>query len=307
MKKALVTGSAGLIGRHFSRHLLEGGWDVFGWDIKEGNDALKLFRFDGTRYDLVVHAAYHVGGRAAIDGTNMNLVYNLHLDAAMFDWAVRTQQRHVLYFSSSAAYPVEYQTKEWADRWGEYDARLQEGDIALAHPMPPDAHYGWAKLTGERAAAVARDHGVRVSVVRPFSGYAHDQSLDYPFPAIVDRALRGDYHVWGPKGQTRDWIHVDDVIGACMAIVEDGTEDPVNLCTGRGVTMEELMRMVVHEAHLQRPSEFPHSDEFEVAHLEDKPTGVFHRVGDSTLMDRFYSHRISLEAGIRKAVRQWLS
>lgn len=306
MKKALVTGSAGLVGRHFSRYLEEAGWEVSEWDIKEGNDALACFALDKNRYDLVIHAAYHVGGRAAIDGTNMNLIYNLNLDAAMFDWAVRTGQRHVLYFSSSAAYPVEYQTAKWLQRWGHLDARLQEGDIDLSHIQPPDVHYGWAKVTGERAAAVARDHGVPVSVVRPFSGYAEDQSLDYPFPAIVGRALREEYNVWGPKGQARDWIHMDDVVAGAMAVVESGTEDPINLCTGRGVTMEMLMREVVHAAHLKRPSDFPHFNEPEITHLEDKPTGVFYRVGDPKRFHSIYTPRVTLEEGVRRAVAVWL-
>lgn len=304
MKRALVTGSAGLIGRHFSRHLNEAGWDVYECDLADGNDALDVFRLDDSayRYDLIVHAAYHVGGRAAIGGTNMNLVSNLHLDAAMFDWAVRTRQRQVLYFSSSAAYPVEYQTAEWLKRWGAADARLQEGDINLSHIQPPDAHYGWAKVTGERAAAVARDHGVPVAVVRPFSGYADDQSQDYPFPAIVGRALREEYSVWGPKGQTRDWIHISDVVAGSLAVVESGTEDPINLCTGRGLTMERVMRMAVQAAHLDRPSDFPHFNEPEVAHLEDKPTGVFYRVGDPSRLHGIYTPRVGLEEGVRRAV-----
>jgi len=306
MKRALVTGSAGFIGRHFVQLLGAMGWQVDTCDLATGGNAFRVFEGNGIRYDLVVHAAYHVGGRAAIDGTNMNLVYNLHLDAALFEWAMRTMQRRVLYFSSSAAYPVEYQTAEWVKRWGADDARLQEGDVSLTHPLPPDAAYGWAKVTGEKQAAVAREHGVPVTVVRPFSGYAGDQSQDYPFPSIVARALRGEYHVWGPEGQTRDWIHVDDVISASMALVEAGEEGPVNLCTGRGVSMGDLMRIVVHEAHLERPSDFPRADEIDILHLQDKPTGVFHRVGDPTLMECYWTPRISLEMGIRRAIRSML-
>lgn len=306
MKKALVTGSAGFIGRHFTRFLEARGWEVTGVDLVGGVNALDVFSSDETRYDLTVHSAYHVGGRAAIDGTNMHLPHNLQLDAGLFDWAVRTRQRRVLYFSSSAAYPVEYQTAEWLKRWGADDARLKESDISLTHPLPPDTHYGWAKVTGEKQAAVARGHGVSVTVVRPFSGYSHDQSLDYPFPSILHRALREEYHVWGPEGQTRDWIHVDDVISASMAVAESGEEEPVNLCTGRGVSMGDLMRMAVHEAHLEEPSRFPHADEIDVLHLQDKPAGVFYRVGDSTQMKRFWAPRISLEMGLRRGIRSML-
>lgn len=304
MKKALVTGSSGFIGRNFVRYLQSQGWDVSGGDLLEGLDVLNILRSDNdTVFDLVFHAAYHVGGRAAIDGTNMYLAKNLELDAAMFEWAVRTMQRHVVYFSSSAVYPVQYQTQEWVQYWGEDRAPLEEIDVEPGKTLMPDAHYGWAKLTGERLADVVRASGVPVTVIRPFSGYGEDQSLDYPFPSIIDRALKGDYTVWGLQGQTRDWIHIDDVIGATMAIVESGTHLPVNVCTGRGVDMGELMRLVVADAHSLDPQGHPHAGEIDVTYQTDKPMGVFYRVGDPSQMNRYYAPKVSLEAGIYRALK----
>lgn len=45
---------------------------------------------------------------------------NFAIDSDMFRWAARTGQRKVIYFSSSAAYPVQYQD-------GESDLPLEEG------------------------------------------------------------------------------------------------------------------------------------------------------------------------------------
>lgn len=300
MKKALITGSSGFIGRNFLRHLESQGWSIWGGDLLEGIDVLDLLRSDDdTVFDLVIHAAYHVGGRAAIDGVNMNLAKNLELDAALFQWAVRTSQRRVIYFSSSAAYPLRYQTQDWVQYWGHDRAPLEEVDIEPGKTLTPDAHYGWAKLTGERLAEVARANGVPVTVVRPFSGYGEDQSLDYPFPSIVNRVLAGDYTVWGIEGQTRDWIHIDDVIAATMAIVESGTHLPINICTGRGVEMGELVRMVAREAHGLAPV----LHDVDVTYLPDKPMGVFCRVGDPSLMHQYYTPKITVEEGISRALK----
>lgn len=315
MKKALVTGSAGLLGRHFCHHLRHTGWEVETADLLNGEDAHDIFsdcarlyhHYDTSIYDLVVHAAYHVGGREAIDGVNVNLVRNLELDAAMFRWALTTKQRRVIYFSSSAAYPVEYQTQQWIKRWGNREGRLKEEDISLAHPLPPDAGYGWAKLTGEHLAKMARANGLSVTVVRPFSGYAEDQDLDYPFPSIAERVLLGEYHVWGPRGQTRDWIHISDVVEAVMAVMESGTEDPVNICSGAGVEMGDLMTMMIHQAHDLDPRHYPRGQDVEVGYLEDKPTGVFHRVGNSERMLEYYTPRVGLEEGVFRALSARLS
>lgn len=293
MVKALVTGSAGFVGRHLARALTRRGWEVYGCDPRGASrtDARRVFSRDNAwgrqQYDLVAHCAYHVGGRAAIDGEPRNLARNLELDAAMFDWACETGQRAVLYFSSSAAYPVHLQ------RQG-VEIRLAESDICLDALRMPDARYGWAKLTGERLARAASETGLRVHVVRPFSGYGEDQNPDeYPFPAIVRRVAAGDPTVWGPQGQCRDWIHIDDVIAGALAVYLDDERDPVNLCTGVATEFGELAQRI---GRLVGRSVQPR-------YLTDKPTGVFYRVGDPARMYRHYRPNVGLDEGIRRALR----
>lgn len=291
--KALVTGDLGFVGNHMVEELKSRNWEVYGCDIKSGEDAITWFREDrfDDRYDLVVHCAYEVGGRAHIDGTNMALATNLLLDSAMFEWALKTYQGAVLYFSSSAAYPVAYQIDDYA-------MKLEENFIDLDDISSPDASYGWAKLTGERVARSFSEMGGRVHVVRPFSGYAQTQSLDYPFPSIVRRATRGDLSVWGPPGQTRDWIHVSDVVNGAVAVYEQDVREPINLCTGIGTEMGELM-------HLARRIFMGTSYESvyeNVLYDDSKPTGVFYRVGDPTKFHQIYQPKISIEEGVRLAI-----
>lgn len=307
--RALVTGSAGFIGRHMSAELSARGYVVHGIDLNQHyEDGLfgylrnwdKDQVYDGY-YDLVVHCAYHVGGRAGIDGINTNFAKNLQLDAALFEWAVRTKQKRVLYFSSSAAYPEFLQSKYWAeDPCFGGKVRLGEAEINLGDVLQPDASYGWAKLTGERLAEDARKSGLDVTVVRPFSGYGEDQSLDYPFMSICGRAAQGDLAVWGPPGQTRDWIHVSDVVQGSLAIVDSGTNDPVNLCTGRAVEMGLLAMMAYCQA---RDAGGPYAKSATPTYDESKPTGVFYRVGDPTRMLKYYEPKVSLEEGIDRALK----
>lgn len=304
-KQALITGSDGFVGRHITKLLESKGWRTLGVDITSGNDAVKYFQRGTDRFDLIVHAAYTVGGRATIDGKNTALISNELLDASMFDWALRTKQKAVLYFSSSAAYPVHYQRQEGITISGTpgchpdlyetmVDNAILKGDLGM-----PDAHYGWAKLNGERLASVAGENGLRVHVVRPFSGYAEDQSLDYPFPSIIRRAVAGDLSVWGPPGQTRDWVHILDVVEGAYAVYAADERRPVNLCTGRGVEMGELALMVCEE-RLRMGENLTFSPE--VNYDESKPTGVFYRVGDPTRMNEHYTAKVTLEEGIKRAL-----
>lgn len=306
--RALITGAAGFVGRHMMKGLARRGWDVFGVDIREGPwfpssatswlptssmaraDARDIFNrtiLPNERWDLVVHCAYHVGGRVAIDGEPRLLARNLELDAGLFRWALATEQKRVLYYSSSAAYPVEYQT---LDQW----KRLHEKDIDLDHVMQPDARYGWAKLTGERLAEAAKIDGLRVHIARPFSGYGADQDLTYPFPAILQRVRQGDMSVWGPAGQCRDWIHIDDVVGCSIAMVEQDVVEPVNICSGIGVEFGSLAIRMARLAGTEEPKD--------PTYLVNRPTGVMVRVGDPTTMRTIYTPQISLEEGITRAL-----
>jgi nucleoside-diphosphate-sugar epimerase len=294
--RALVTGSVGFVGSHMAKELLSRGWDVKPRDIRSGYDALDVFRFDESVYDLVVHAAASAPHRAAIDGEPMHFARNLMLDSAMFEWAVRTGQRRVLYLSSSAAYPVDLQD-------GKPGSRLWEGDLDLDgcvqlddgwYQMTPDAAYGWTKLTGERLVDAARTAGLPVTVVRPFSGYGEDQSEDFPFRAIVERARRREdpFVVWGSGDQVRDWIHIDDVVNGALAVVESGTEAPVNLCTGVGTSMLDLARACC--------AAVGYSPRF--TPLPDKPAGVAYRVGDPTRFFEYWTPKVTLEEGVHRAL-----
>lgn len=297
MKTALVTGDRGFIGRHFARHLEDAGWEVLRCDLADGFDARTLFRTRGLRtdlkVDLVVHCAAVVGGRALIDGAPLALAANLELDAGLFQWALCTRPGRVLYFSSSAVYPNYMQTGTRTP------AALQESavqpDLAGQGVVGiPDQLYGWAKLTGENLAHRARGEGLKVSVVRPFSGYGSDQGDCYPFPAFIDRALRREnpFTVWGSGEQVRDFIHIDDIVGACMAMCEQGIDGPVNLGSGEPVTMADLAAMVCERAHYKPDFKFDPA----------KPAGVRYRLANVARMRRFYTPRVPLEQGISQAL-----
>jgi nucleoside-diphosphate-sugar epimerase len=295
MRTALVTGGWGFVGRHMTRTLRERGWDVVGCDLANPGhpvDALDVFRRGDRVFDLVVHAAARAPHRAAIDGRPATMAYNLQLDSAMFEWALRTGQSRVLYLSSSAVYPVGFQ--DGSEQW-----RLHETNTDSPHGIMPDAGYGWTKLTGEKMAAAAAAEGLAVHVVRPFSGYGEDQGEDWPFGAFVGRARRREdpFTVWGDGRQVRDWIHIDDVVAGALAVVDADVREPVNLCTGRGESMRGLARMILAEAgHDVRAEYLPHA-----------PTGVAYRVGDPDRFFEIYRPKVSLEEGVARAMRAAVS
>lgn len=296
-RTALVTGSAGFVGRHMCRALDAAGYHVTGIDLVDGNNALDLFRLVADdrlaawRPDLVVHAAAVVGGRTMIDGRPLELAaIDLELDAGLWRWAQVARPGRVVYLSSSAAYPVHLQRHAAGGR------RLVEHDIDHRGAVlgMPDATYGLVKLVGERLALEAAGDGLRCTVVRPFSGYGPDQALDYPFPSFIDRARRkaDPFEVWGDGRQVRDFVHIDDVVVGILELVDLGVDGPVNLGTGRATSFLDLADMVTEAAGY-----WP-----DISTRPEQPTGVDYRVADPSLMSTFYEPRIDLEQGIAEAL-----
>lgn len=286
--KILITGDEGFVGRAFHRR--HGDHDITGVDLKSGLDCRTFFRNVDEQFDLVIHLAAIVGGRLTIENDPMAVATDLSIDAEMFNWTIRTKQPRVVYFSSSAAYPMEFQG-EWER---EKNYKLREADIRLSHVKNPDMSYGWAKLTGEMLAEYTRAYGPKVYVFRPFSGYGTDQDLDYPFPSFIQRANRFDnpFDIWGDGKQTRDFIHINDIVDATMAAVDQDIDFSVNLCSGRTTSFNDLAHIVTGAVGYDPM----------LNHIEAKPVGARQRVGHPDKMLSFYTPKIDLEAGVRMAL-----
>lgn len=290
--RVLLTGASGFVGRHLHRALEGRGDDVTAIDLVPTPgvyecDALDFFREDNTRYDLAIHCAAVVGGRASIDGSPLGVATNLALDSWYMRWLARTGTPRAVYYSSSAAYPVALQQP------GDIH-RLVETDIDYEQPGRPDATYGIAKLAGEQLTQYAEAEGCRVHILRPMSGYGEDQADCYPFPAFIQRARRRDdpFEIWGSGDSTRDWIHISDLVGATLAVVDRDVTGPINLGWGRATSFNELAHLVTKQAGY-RP---------QLKHLPAAPQGVHHRVCDPSRMLDMYQPRVSLEEGIARAL-----
>jgi GDP-L-fucose synthase len=320
VKKILITGGAGFVGRRFCKRFLDAGDEVHcvdpvatdtggldpdaGWPLYNPRDYRNFHYYaedcrhwfrshqDGD-FDYVVHLAAMVGGRAMIENRPLAVADDLSIDAEYWQWAERARPGKTLCFSSSAAYPVKFQ-KEKGYRLLTEDMISFDEDIGM-----PDMSYGWAKLTCEYLARLAHQkHGLRSVCYRPFSGYGEDQDDSYPFPSIIKRALahagKPVLHVWGTGDQMRDFIHIEDCVDGAlgtMDMIDDG--DALNLSTGIYTSFKQFARMAA-EAIGYSP---------EVVGLSDQPAGVFARGGDTLKQAALgFRARITFSDGIHEAL-----
>jgi GDP-L-fucose synthase len=225
-----------------------------------------------------------------IEGDPLAVATDLAIDADFFNWAVRCQPqpRKIIYFSSSAAYPIALQTPH-------RHARLSEALIDLREDLGvPDMTYGWAKLTGEFLAAhAARTYGLDVVCYRPFSGYGEDQDFTYPFPSVVRRVGQREAPliIWGSGDQTRDFIHIDDIVDAVFSTMTRlSPGEALNLGRGESTSFRQLMAracaLLGHDA--------------EIINDSTKPEGVFARVAECSKMLTLFTPKITLDEGIAR-------
>ena len=282
--KVLITGGDGFVGRYFTKALNDGTNTVDIVDKKTGFDCRRFFKeYPDIQYDLVIHLAAIVGGRESIEGRPMAVADNLSIDSEFFQWCLTSKPKKIVYFSSSAAYPTYLQVAP---------GKLREDALGFDVKVvgTPDMTYGWSKMTGEFLAQFVDN----VHIFRPFSGYGTDQDLNYPFPMYVKRAKdKADpFEIWGPGTQTRDFIHIKDIIEAVFAAVDNNVTGPINLGWGRETSFIELAEICMRTVGYKG----------EIKTLPEKPVGCMHRVSDNSKMLSFYTPKITLEEGISRAV-----
>ena len=247
------------------------------------------YSLDFERFADVFHFAAIVGGRAMIDGDPMMVALDLAIDAEFFHWITRHKPERVMYPSSSAAYPIDLQTEGGA-------IALRESDIDFKRMGEPDMTYGWSKLTGEYLAKIAASHyGVKITCIRPFSGYGEDQDLTYPVPSIAARIARREnpVEVWGTGKQGRDFVHIEDVID-CILLAMDHIHDGTAINIGRG----ELLSFIEIIHTMCKIAGY----EPEIRCLLDKPVGVHSRYCNMDFVEERlgWKAKISVEEGMRR-------
>lgn len=230
----LVTGSAGFIGFHLSRRLLEDGHEVLGVDnfsdyydvsLKQGrNDILQAY--DGFRVarlalenaealdaawaefrpEVVVHLAAQAGVRYSIDHPEVYVSSNLVGTFNVLEAARRRPVRHLLAASTSSAYGANTEMP------------FRETDKAV-HPM---TLYAATKSATELMGhSYAHLFGTPTTFFRFFTVYGPWGRPDMALFKFARLMLEGQpIEVYGHGEMSRDFTYVDDLVEAIVRLVD---------------------------------------------------------------------------------------
>lgn len=245
-----MTGGAGFIGSNIVCALLEGGADVVVLDdFSTGHESNlpahpDLSVIEGDIRDAeavaravkgceaVFHLAASVGNRRAlldpVSDSEVNVIGSLKVLMAAAEAGVRT----VIASSSAAIY-------------GEGEAATQP--VGEKAPVAPTTPYAASKIAMEsqgRAYSILQQ--LDVVCLRYFNVYGPHQRFDHygnVIPIFARRLLKGEpLLIYGDGLQTRDFVHVADVVAANLAAARTpGLCGAYNVASGTAVTINALV------------------------------------------------------------------
>jgi UDP-glucose 4-epimerase len=210
-----VTGSTGFIGSRLMEELSSAGANA----VAIRDDIRRVIELGQP--NVVYHLAalsHHSGGD--IQGVNVKGTFNV-LEAC------RRSDTSVVFASSASVYGVP-----------EYIPVDEE------HPKVPVSEYGKSKLEGEMMIkSHAEQHGLKFTILRLFNVYGPGQTGSFLVPTIVSQ-LDGPKMVLRNSCYKRDFIHVDDVVGALLRAAPCSNE-VLNIGSGTGHTARQMVEKML--------------------------------------------------------------
>lgn len=288
--KILVTGGAGFIGGHISVALKDKGYDVIVVDNMENAPMREKIKSHGIETlvidlradveipsaDVIIHTAAYVDAFESFSKPFDYIVNNTAVTARIADLAWK-KNSYLVYLSSASVYgdPVYLPIDE-------------------NHPRNPLSPYGLSKKLGEDVIEFYSRLGLRATILRLFNVYGPCQSKAYAgvISRFINQIRRGQpLVIYGDGNQTRDFIHIYDVVELVRLLVERPSIGVFNVGSGRQVSIIELARML---------SEITNS-KINIVFAPARPGEIRHSVANiKKVMELGWRPRIQLMDGLRE-------
>jgi UDP-glucose 4-epimerase len=257
--RALVTGGAGFIGSHLVDALIARGDEVLvvddlstgkhenlegakaqGATLEVGDitDArVLLTTLEGFKPEAIFHLAAQIDVRKSMADPAFDARLNVIGTLNVLEAAVRVGASRLVFTSTGGAL------------YGEGAGREGELPFAESARCAPDSIYGQSKLAAEGYTGLYDRSGkIAAATVRLGNVYGprQDPALEAGVVAIFSGLARdgGRPTVFGDGLQTRDYVHVADVVAGILAAHGSGRSGPFNIGTGVETSVLELAKTI---------------------------------------------------------------
>ncbi|HWS24853.1 MAG TPA: NAD-dependent epimerase/dehydratase family protein [Anaerolineales bacterium] len=306
MAKYLVTGGAGFIGSHIVDSLIADGHSVRVIDNFSSGDPknleglpVEMIRGDirdedlmnlaAKGIDFIFHEAAFVSVPLSMQNPKECFSVNQIGTETVLEAARKAKVKRVVLASSAAVY-------------GDSDQMPLKENTTL-YPLSP---YAVSKRVTELYAELfTRSFGLEVTGLRYFNVYGPRQRPDSMYAAAVPiftrRLLDGKaITIYGDGGQTRDLVHVNDIVRANRIASEHphAAGRVFNVCTGSEVSINDL----VDHLHVFFPNALP------VEYKDQRQGDIYRSFGDPNFFQEKigYTTKVGLSDGL-KSVIDWMA
>ncbi len=255
MKKALITGSEGFVGKYLRAELEQNGYDVTGLDLVPGPHTVCIDLLNSEQVNAFIRvekpdSIFHLAGQANVGKSwqipQKTMEINVNAAVNLME-AVRTYspETAILLVGSS-------------DQYG----NLKEAGVSVSEetPMKPMNPYAISKVAQEQMGkAYAKAYHLKICMTRSFNHGGAGQKPGFMIPDFASgivKVERGEQEALsvGNLASRRDFTHVKDVVRAYRLIAEKGTPGEVyNVGSGTTYSAQEVLDKLIAMASCPIP------------------------------------------------------
>ncbi|MGE0758843.1 MAG: GDP-L-fucose synthase family protein [Pirellulaceae bacterium] len=301
-RRVLVTGSGGFLGREVCARLRN--YRPAGiiaprsteCDLRDPQQIRQLLTAE--RPELVIHLAAVVGGIGANRENPGRYFYeNAVMGLQLMEESRRAGVQKFVALGTICSYPKFTPVP------------FKEDDLWIGYPEETNAPYGLAKkMLLVQAQAYRQQYGFNAITLLPVNLYGPGDNFDpqssHVIPALIRKAVDArrsgadSIEVWGTGAASREFLFVRDAAdGICLAANVYDKPDPVNLGSGREITIRSLAETICELCEYRGKIRWDAT----------KPDGQPRRCLDTTRAEREFGFRArtSFRDGLLETIQWW--
>lgn len=250
-KRVLITGGAGFLGSHALEAFARAGYTDLVAVRSKDHDLTHETAVKAMLAELkpagILHMAAVVGGIGANrEHPGTFFFQNLMMGSLLMEHARRMGVKRMLSVGTICSYPKFTPVP------------FREEDLWSGYPEETNAPYGLAKkMLLVQSAAYRQEFGFDASNVMLVNLYGPRDNFDpgtsHVIPALIKKCVdavekgASEIEVWGTGQATREFLYVEDAAEALVKAYEMlDDSDPVNLGSGREISIHDLALMIAH-------------------------------------------------------------